>query len=198
MSDAPADSQRREAGAVGGDRDAEVERAPTLLVVDDDDTFRTALGGALGRRGFAVTLAASPHEAEAAARKTTFEYAIVDVRMPGGSGIELCAALVAIDEGTRVVVLTGYGSIANAVAAMRAGAVDYLTKPTDAAACERALLGSVPEAENVAIPSLDRVEFEYLSRVVADCDGNISEAARRLRMHRRSLQRKISRLPPAR
>lgn len=180
------------------DGDVEASRAPTLLVVDDDETFRGALGAALGRRGFAVTLAASPAEAEAEARRTTFEYAIVDVRMPGGSGIDLCAALKAIDEGTRVVVLTGYGSIANAVAAMRAGAVDYLTKPTDAQSCERALLGNTPEVENVAIPSLDRVEFEYLSRVVADCEGNISEAARRLRMHRRSLQRKISRLPPAR
>ena len=182
----------------GAERESDAERAPTLLVVDDDEVFRTALGGALGRRGFAVTLAGDAAEAEAEARRTTFEYAIVDVRMPGATGIDLCATLTRIDEGTRVVVLTGYGSIANAVAAMRAGAVDYLTKPTDAASCERALLGRAPEAESVAIPSLDRVEFEYLSRVVADCEGNISEAARRLRMHRRSLQRKISRLPPAR
>lgn len=174
---------------------------PTLLLVDDDDAFRTALKGALSRRGFAVTTAASAPEAEEAARSQVFEYALVDIRMPGPSGVELVAALRAIDEGTRVVVLTGYGTIASAVAAMRAGAVDYLTKPVDAAACERALLGG-PTADAVGndddVPSLDRVEWEYLQRVLADSGGNVSEAARRLRMHRRSLQRKISRLPPRR
>jgi two-component system response regulator RegA len=173
---------------------------PTLLLVDDDEAFRRALGGAMQRRGFAVTLAANAAEAEARAREQVFEYALVDVRMPGKSGIDLVGALRAIDEGTRIVVLTGYGTIANAVSAMRAGAVDYLMKPVDAAACEKALLG-VPlpaEAAEDEVPSLDRVEYEYLQRVVADCGGNISEAARRLRMHRRSLQRKISRSPPRR
>jgi two-component system response regulator RegA len=173
---------------------------PTLLLVDDDEAFRQVLGRAMGRRGFAVTLAGNAAEAEALAAQHVFEYAIVDVRMPGKSGIELVGALRAIDEGTRIVVLTGYGSIANAVSAMRAGAVDYLMKPVDAAACEKALLGvPVPEAPPAdEVPSLDRVEYEYLQRVVADCEGNISEAARRLRMHRRSLQRKISRVPPRR
>ena len=173
--------------------------SPTLLLVDDDDAFRSALGGALSRRGFAVTTAASAPEAEEAARSQVFEYALVDVRMPGPSGIDLVAALRAIDDGTRVVVLTGYGTIANAVAAMQAGAVDYLTKPVDAAACERALLGGPKASESPDdVPSLDRVEWEYLQRVLADSGGNISEAARRLGMHRRSLQRKISRLPPRR
>lgn len=173
---------------------------PTLLLVDDDEAFRQVLGRAMSRRGFAVTLAGNAAEAEALAAQTVFEYAIVDVRMPGKSGIELVAALRAIDEGTRIVVLTGYGTIANAVSAMRAGAVDYLMKPVDAAACEKALLG-VPMPEGTLldeVPSLDRVEYEYLQRVVADCEGNISEAARRLRMHRRSLQRKIGRSPPRR
>lgn len=174
---------------------------PTLLIVDDDDAFRGVLGRAMERRGFAVTLAANAAEAEALAKEHVFEYAIVDVRMPGKGGIELCSALRALDEGTRIVVLTGYGTIANAVAAMRAGAVDYLMKPADAAACEKALLGlPSPEGEGAEeeVPSLDRVEYEYLQRVVADCGGNISEAARRLRMHRRSLQRKIGRSPPRR
>jgi two-component system response regulator RegA len=107
-----------------------------------------------------------------------------------------------IDEGTRVVVLTGYGTIANAVEAMRAGAADYLTKPVDATACERSLLGRGAEAaaggDDEDVPSLERVEYEYLQRVLADCGGNVSEAARRLRMHRRSLQRKITRQPPRR
>src|SRR5271156_5755262 len=129
---------------------------PTLLLVDDDDAFRGALGGALGRRGFAVTLAAGPAEALLAAAGQVFEHALVDVRMPGGSGIELVAALLQIDEGTRVVVLTGYGTIANAVEAMRAGAVDYLTKPVDAAICEHALRGlSADRTED--LPSLERV-----------------------------------------
>jgi two-component system, response regulator RegA len=173
---------------------------PTLLLVDDDEAFRRALGQAMARRGFAVTLAASADEAEARARELVFEYALIDVRMPGKSGIDLVSVLRAIDDGTRIVVLTGYGTIANAVSAMRAGAVDYLMKPVDAAVCEKALLGvPVPAAgEDELVPSLDRVEYEYLQRVVADCGGNISEAARRLRMHRRSLQRKISRSPPRR
>lgn len=172
---------------------------PTLLIVDDDEPFRQVLGRAMTRRGFAVTLASNAAEAEALAKEHVFEYALVDVRMPGKSGIDLCAALRAIDEGTRIVVLTGYATIANAVAAMRAGAADYLMKPADAAACEKALLGiPVPDTETDELPSLDRVEYEYLQRVVADCGGNISEAARRLRMHRRSLQRKIGRSPPRR
>lgn len=178
---------------------------PTLLLVDDDDAFRTALGRALARRGFAVTTAEDARRGEEAATQQVFEYALVDVRMPGASGIELCAALRRIDEETRIVVLTGYGTIANAVEAMRAGAADYLTKPVDAVACERALLGrgqarevrSSPDEED-DVPSLDRVEYEYLQRVLADCGGNVSEAARRLRMHRRSLQRKITRQPPKR
>lgn len=173
--------------------------SPTLLVVDDDDAFRTALGSALGRRGFAVSLADGPNSAEALARSQVFEYALVDVRMPGGSGIDLVRTLRTIDEGTRIVVFTGYGTIANAVAAMRAGAVDYLTKPVDAAMCERALLGrSASEGAAEDVPSLDRVEWEYLQRILTDCGGNVSEAARRLRMHRRSLQRKLSKNPPRR
>jgi two-component system response regulator RegA len=172
---------------------------PTLLLVDDDEAFRKALGAALGRRGFAVTLAGSAREAEEVAVGRVFEYALVDVRMPETSGIELVGRLHALDEGTRIVVLTGYGTIASAVAAMRAGAVDYLTKPVDAAACERALLGKAGIAGDPDdVPSLDRVEWEYLQRVLADAGGNVSEAARRLGMHRRSLQRKISKLPPKR
>ena len=175
---------------------------PTLLLADDDDAFREAMTRALGRRGFAVTACHDVDEAEDAAKKQVFEYALVDVRMPGRSGIDLVAALRQIDEGTRIVVLTGYGTIANAVEAMRAGAADYLTKPVDAAACERSLLGRGAEPAVIGndddVPSLERVEYEYLQRVLADCGGNVSEAARRLRMHRRSLQRKITRQPPRR
>lgn len=173
---------------------------PTLLLVDDDDAFRSAMGSALARRGFAVTEASNTARAEEEAQKQVFEVALVDVRMPGASGIELVAALRRIDEGTRIVVMTGYGTIANAVQAMRAGAADYLTKPVDAATCERALLGraAYASADEDDLPSLDRVEYEYLQRVLADCGGNVSEASRKLRMHRRSLQRKLTRLPPKR
>ncbi len=172
---------------------------PTLLIVDDDEPLRSALGAAMGRRGYAVVLAATADEAVDAARRQPFEYALVDVRLAGASGVDLCAALRAIDEGTRIVVMTGYATIANAVAAVRAGAIDYLQKPVDAATCERALLGRT-EAEGAPedVPSLDRVEWEYLQRVLSDCDGNVSEAARRLRLHRRSLQRKLARNPPRR
>lgn len=172
---------------------------PTLLVVDDDEAFRTALGSALERRGFSVSLAGGMEAALNLSREKIFEYALVDVRMPGGSGIDLVRALRALDEGTRIVVLTGYGTIANAVEAMRAGAFDYLTKPVHAAACAHALLGkSANEGSSEDVPSLDRVEWEYLNRVLSDCGGNLSEAARRLRMHRRSLQRKLGKLPPTR
>jgi two-component system response regulator RegA len=178
---------------------SEVEGLPTLLVVDDDKVFRETIGAALARRGFAVTLAANAIEGEVAAKQAELEYALVDVRMPGPSGIELVERLRAIDDGTRIVVLTGFGSIANAVAAMRAGAQDYLTKPTDAAACERALLGRVVEADaDDSLPSLERVEWEYIQRVLADSGGNVSQAARRLGMHRRSLQRKLGRNAPRR
>ena len=190
------------AESVNEDPSAALPGEPTLLLADDDDAFREAMSRALGRRGFAVTASRNVDEAEDAAKKQVFEYALVDVRMPGRSGIDLVAALRRIDEGTRVVVLTGYGTIANAVEAMRAGAADYLTKPVDAAACERSLLGRAAEAgpggEDDDVPSLERVEYEYLQRVLADCGGNVSEAARRLRMHRRSLQRKITRQPPRR
>jgi two-component system, response regulator RegA len=170
---------------------------PTLLIVDDDESFRTVLGEALAKRGFAVSLADNAGGAEWLARSQVFEYALVDVRMPGKSGIELVATLRGIDEGIRIVVFTGYGTIANAVTAIRAGAVDYLTKPVDAAMCERALLGLTPPGGGEGdVPSLERVEWEYLQRVLSDSEGNVSEAARKLRMHRRSLQRKLSRLPP--
>jgi two-component system response regulator RegA len=145
-----------------------------------------------------VELAASAEEAEARARARAIEYAIVDVRMPGQSGIDLVATLRSIDEGTRIVVLTGYGTIATAVAAMRAGAFDYLTKPVDVAMCERALLGNEGAATGAeTLPSIERVEWEYLQRVLGDCGGNISEVSRKLRLHRRSVQRKLAKPRPS-
>jgi two-component system response regulator RegA len=173
---------------------------PTLLLVDDDEVFRGALASALQRRGYDVTAVADGTSALEVAVSRTFELALVDVRMPGMDGIELVGRLAAIDDGTRIVVLTGYGSIAGAVAAMRRGAADYLTKPVDADACDRALrgVGGGAPGDAAEVPTVDRVEYEHLQRVLADCSGNVSEAARRLGMHRRTLQRKLARHVPRR
>ena len=181
---------------------------PSLLIVDDDDAFRTALARTMTERGFAVETARSFETAVALASKQSFEYALIDVRMPGRTGLELLPKLRELDDGTRIVVFTGYGSISDAVSAMKAGAADYLTKPVTAELCERALLGfrkgsehqslATLGRENDPIPTLERVEWEYLQRVLGDCRGNVSDAARKLGMHRRSLQRKLSKHAPRR
>jgi two-component system response regulator RegA len=169
--------------------------APTLLVVDDDEPFRVRLGRAMEERGFVVTLAADADAALAALTEAP-EYAVIDLRMPGKSGLELLAALRERDPNTRVVMLTGYGSIPTAVEATKRGATAYLTKPADADEVLRALLGQADAPVLAETPSLARAEWEYIHRVLADCADNISEAARRLGIHRRSLQRKLQKYPP--
>lgn len=177
------------------------EAQPSILLVDDDAVFRDRLARALAARGLDVWAADGPEEALARAREETPEYALVDLRMPGGSGLDLVQALHALDATTRIVVLTGYGSIATALAAVRLGAFHYLTKPADVdeilAAFQAPDLAEVP-AEAGGTPSLARVEWEHIQRVLGDCNGNLSEAARRLGMHRRSLQRKAARRRPLR
>jgi len=171
---------------------------PTLLLADDDVAFRSVLGRALANRGFEVRAAATGDEACALAGEDPPELAVVDLRMPGRSGLEVVRHLRALDGQTRVVVLTGYGSIATAVEAMKLGAVNYLAKPADADQV-LAALGVAEAAEAGAgaeTPSLARVEWEHIHRVLGDCEGNVSEAARRLGLHRRSLQRKLARIPP--
>lgn len=170
--------------------------APTLLLVDDDEAFRTRLGRAMEQRGFAVTLAASTEEALALAHEAP-EFAVIDLRMPGRSGLELLAALKAQDPNTHVVMLTGYGSISTAVEATRRGAAVYLTKPVDADEVLRALQGETKPID-AETPTLARAEWEYINRVLHDCGDNVSEAARRLGIHRRSLQRKLQKYPPPR
>jgi two-component system, response regulator RegA len=176
------------------------EGAPTLLLVDDDDVLRERLGRALRERGFEVTTAAGGEEAIAAARRDAPEFAIVDLRMPGPSGIDVLDALRAVDPATRVLMLTGYGSIATAVEATRRGAVGYLPKPADADEIVAALTGrAAPDGPaEIDTPSLARAEWEHIQRVLADCGGNVSETARRLGIHRRSLQRKLQKYPPQR
>jgi two-component system response regulator RegA len=127
---------------------------------------------------------------------------VLDLRMPNSNGLDLIPVLIGIDPNTRIVVLTGYGSVATAVEAVRRGATHYLTKPADAdeivAAFERGTSATSSDTPPLQPMSLDRVEWEHINRVLMDCQGNISEAARVLRIHRRSLQRKLSRYPPAR
>jgi two-component system, response regulator RegA len=168
----------------------------TLLIVDDDDRFRERLMRALRERGFDVRGAGDYDEALASAHAESPELALVDLRLPGGSGIGLVRAFKELDATTNVVVLTGYGSIATALESVRAGATTYLTKPVDADQIVAAFEN--PAAESPVppgVPTLARVEWEHIQRVLADCDGNVSQAARLLGIHRRSLQRKLSKYP---
>lgn len=172
--------------------------ARTLLLVDDDETFRTRLARAMTERDFAVTTAGSTEEAMALVGEAP-EYAVIDLRMPGKSGLDLLAALKSQDPNTYVVMLTGYGSISTAVEATRRGAAVYLTKPVDADEVQRALLGeATTPATDEDVPTLARAEWEYINKVLHDCGDNVSEAARRLGIHRRSLQRKLQKYPPPR
>jgi two-component system response regulator RegA len=172
-----------------------------MLIVDDDERLRERLAQALTKRGYEVRTAANYDEALGIAEEVTPEYAVIDLRMPGPSGLELLRSLKEIDPETRIVVLTGYGSIATTIDAMRLGAVYYLQKPADAdeilAAFARAdapPLDASPETADP--PSLERVKWEHVSRVLADSGGNVSEAARKLKLHRRSLQRMLQKYPP--
>jgi two-component system, response regulator RegA len=175
--------------------------ALSILVVDDDEVFRNRMARALRDRGHEVRTAASADEALALAQEESPECAVVDLKMPGRGGLHLLAELKALDPATAVVVLTGYGSIATALEAVRRGALDYVAKPVNAdellAAFGKALgpQGPLPEA---ATPTLARAEWEHIQRVLTDCEGNVSEAARRLGLHRKSLQRKLHKYPPAR
>jgi two-component system response regulator RegA len=172
-----------------------------FLIVDDSEALRERLARAFRDRGFEVRTAANYREAMELARERAPSLAVVDLRMPDRSGLELVRDLRALDASTQVLVLTGFGSIATAVDAMRLGAVNYLPKPADAddvlAAFERAQTKvQVPPPEAHAAPSLPRAEWEHIQRVLADCGGNVSEAARRLGIHRRSLQRKLRKQAP--
>lgn len=177
------------------------EEGEGFLVVDDDEVFRNQLGRALKRRGFEVFRAADADEALTIADEIAFDCAVLDLRMPGMDGLALLRELLERQPALRAVVLTGYGSIATAIDAIKLGAVNYVQKPADAddllAAFER---GAAPPLEGAErsydAPSLERAEWEHIQRVLADCDGNKSEAARRLGIHRRTLQRKLDRHAP--
>ena len=174
------------------------ESERTLLIVDDDAPLCQRLARAMERRGFVVSTADGVASGVAAASAHPPAFAVVDLRLGDGSGLEIVSALRGARPGARIVVLTGYGNIATAVAAVKAGALDYLPKPADADAVERALLaqeGATPEPPEDPM-SADRVRWEHIQRVYELCDRNVSETARRLNMHRRTLQRILAKRAP--
>jgi two-component system response regulator RegA len=174
------------------------EGARSLLIVDDDAPLLNRLARAMERRGFEVRMADSVANGIASAKASAPDYAVVDLRLADGSGLDVVAALRAVRADTRIVMLTGYGAIATAVAAVKAGAVDYLPKPADADAIEAALLAvdaSLPPPPELPM-SAERVRWEHIQRVYEQCERNVSETARRLRMHRRTLQRILAKHAP--
>jgi len=179
---------------------SESDARPSILLVDDDKVFVDRLARALRDRGYEVRVANDYDGAMALAQAESPELAVVDLRMPGRSGLELVRDMRAVDPATQILVLTGYGSIATAVEAIRLGAKDYLPKPADVddilAALHRSPDNKKVMPADFQPPSLARTEWEHIHRVLSDCEGNVSEAARRLGIHRRSLQRKLQRYPP--
>jgi two-component system response regulator RegA len=174
-----------------------------MLLVDDDEVFRERLASALRQRGQEVVTAADADQAVRAAAKSKLAAAVVDLRMPGMSGTELVPRLLEMQPELRVVVLTGYGSIASAVEAMRLGAHNYVSKPADAddvlAAVTgetRAMQAAPGQAVPAPPPTLARAEWEHIQRILADTGGNVSETARRLGITRRTLQLKLKKYPP--
>lgn len=167
-----------------------------ILVVEDDDALRERLLRAFHKRGFETRGAADGASAIAAATQDSPEFAVVDQRLPDQSGLEVIRALHQLDPATRMVMLTGYGNINSALEAVRLGAVHYLTKPANAEEILAALHRDSNEPftrGDEEVPSLEQAEWDHIHRVLGDCDGNISQAARLLGLHRRSLQRKLQR-----
>ena len=183
-------SAHPEAIAVGAGR--------KLLLVDDDAPLRRSMARALERRGFEVLAAGGVAEARVLAQEHQPEFAVLDMRLTEGSGLDLVSSLRELRPEVRIVIVTGYGNIATAVAAIKAGAVDYLAKPVDADDVVSALLksgqGLPPPRENPM--SADRVRWEHIQRVFEQCNRNVSETARRLNMHRRTLQRILNKRAP--
>jgi two-component system response regulator RegA len=170
----------------------------TLLLVDDDAPFLTRLARAMESRGFEVTIANTVKDGKDMARAKKPAFAVVDLRLEDGNGLDVVATIQEVRPEARIVVLTGYGNIATAVAAVKLGAVDYLAKPSDADAIEAALLAKGGDkADPPENPmSADRVRWEHIQRVYELCDRNVSETARRLNMHRRTLQRILAKRAP--
>ena len=180
-----------------------MDNEQAALIVDDDEVFRNRLCRAFASRGWQAEAAANSAAALRLAESLSPDLAVVDLRLPSIGGLEIVRDLRRMDETICIIMLTGYGSIPTALSAIKLGANHYLSKPADAdqiLACYQKLMdGTGPEPPPVAgsdTPSLARVEWEHIQRVLADCAGNISQAAKLLGLHRRSLQRKLSKYPP--
>jgi two-component system, response regulator RegA len=170
----------------------------TLLIVDDDKPFASRLSRAMELRGFEVRVAETVHDGLSMIQTSPPNFAVVDMRLEDGNGLDVIALLKSVKPEARVIVLTGYGNIATAVTAVKLGAVDYLAKPADADDIYAAL---VADPSHKAVPpenpmSADRVRWEHIQRVYELCDRNVSETARRLNMHRRTLQRILAKRAP--
>ena len=170
----------------------------SLLIVDDDNPFRDRLSRAMEKKGFTVSQAQSVKEGINSTKNSPPAFAVVDLRLGDGSGLEVVKEIRRLKKDSKIVMLTGYGNIPTAVAAVKAGAIDYMPKPANADDVENALLAS-PESK--ATPpenpmSADRVKWEHIHRVFELCNRNVSETARRLKMHRRTLQRILSKRSP--
>ncbi|MGA2716535.1 MAG: response regulator [Bryobacteraceae bacterium] len=179
----------------------EAETGRLALVVDDDDIFRNRLCRAFAARGWEAIGAADGERALELSSQSSPDLAVVDLRLPGMSGLDIVQGLRNLDETTCIIMLTGYGSIATALTATKLGANHYLGKPADADQILTAynkINDSEPPADSIspAVPSLARVEWEHIQRVLTDCGGNVSQAAKLLGLHRRSLQRKLAKYPP--
>ena len=179
-------------------RQDELPEDASLLIIDDDKAFLQRLGRAMEQRGFKVRMADTVSEATELIRQEPPAFAIVDMRLEDGNGLEVIAELSKLRPNARGIILTGYGNIATAVTAVKLGAVDYLAKPADADEVTDALLA--PPNSKAAPPenpmSADRVRWEHIQRVYELCNRNVSETARRLNMHRRTLQRILAKRAP--
>lgn len=179
-------------------RKADTPTHRSLLLVDDDPTFCHVLAKALEKRGYGVSLAHNAEEAVRVAQESLPDYAVLDLKMPGASGLSVIAALKTLNEDMRIVVLTGYASISTTVEAIKLGANYYLAKPADADEIVAALHRGEgdTQAEIKAQPlSIKRLEWEHIQKVLSENQGNISLTARRLNMHRSALQRKLKKHP---
>lgn len=178
--------------------EGELPEDRSLLLVDDDSVWLGRLAKAMEQRGFQVIVAGSVAEGKSLARQHAPAFAVLDLRLEDGSGLDIVPDLQEIRPDGRIIMLTGYGNIATAVAAVKLGAVDYISKPADADAIEMALLarnGEPPPPPEDPM-SADRVRWEHIQRVYELCDRNVSETARRLKMHRRTLQRILAKRSP--
>lgn len=174
----------------------------TIILVDDEELFRERLAKAFNQRGFTVFTAGGCEEALRVIRAKKPNMGVFDLKMPGKSGLELIPAARSVNPDMQIVVLTGYGSIATATEAVRLGALYYLPKPADVddilgAFARNPKLALEIDQDEFSAPSLARAEWEHINRVLTDCDGNISLAAKKLDLHRRTLQRKLQKYPPS-